>query len=78
MTQTPDKASLYEWLDSTIDELPFTGQIVLNLDGNTIKWEVKSAHESSDRNGDHERVEVRRFGRLSISRRYRHVDAVIA
>lgn len=73
MAATPDKASLYEWLDQAIDALPSTGQIVLNFDGNVVKWEVKAAHNSHDRNGDCERVEVRRFGQFAIKRRRMNV-----
>ena len=60
------KQTLYEWLESTIDALPATGQVVLNFDGNTVKWEIKANYETHDRNGDLERTEVRRFGRLLI------------
>lgn len=67
----PEKQALFDWLDQTIDALPDTGQIVLNFDGNTVKWEVKAAHNSRDRNGDWERTEVRRFGRLAIIRHLR-------
>lgn len=65
----PDKTTLFEWLDGTIDSLPNKGQITLNFDGNTIAWEVKAAFDTTDRNGDHERTEVRRFGRLQIRKR---------
>lgn len=69
MPQTSDTTGLLVWLDQAIDELPSTGQIVLNFDGNVVKWEVRANHHGHDRNGDHERIEVRRFGRLVISRR---------
>lgn len=68
---TPDIASLHEWLDQAIDALPSTGQIVLNFDGNTVKWEIKAVHNSRDRNGDCERVETKRFGLMAIRRRQR-------
>lgn len=68
MAATPDKTSLHEWLDQAIDELTPIGQIVLNFDGNTVKWEVRANHHGQDRNGDDERTEVRRFGRLVIRR----------
>jgi hypothetical protein len=66
---SPERTALYAWLDSTIDALPNTGQVVLNFDGTTVRWEIKAAYSSHDRNGDLERTEVRRFGRLAISRR---------
>lgn len=69
MAQTPpDKATLFEWLDSTIDSLPNKGQITLNFDGNTVAWEVKSSYVTTGRNGEHERTEMRRFGWLQIRR----------
>lgn len=70
MGETPaTKAALFQWLDAIIDDLPSTGQIVLNLDGATVKWETKANYTARDRNGDMERTEVRRFGRLSIGRK---------
>lgn len=68
MPQTSDTTGLLVWLDKVVEELTPTGQIVLNIDGNIVKWEVRENHSGHDRNGDHERVEVRRFGRLVISR----------
>lgn len=62
----PDKTALLEWLDQTIDDLPFQGQIILNFDGNNVAWEVKAVHESTDINGNRERTEIRKFGTLRI------------
>lgn len=69
-----NKAILFAWLDGVIDELPNTGQIVLNFDGNTVKWELKVAQIGHDRNGDIERTEIRRSGRLPVDRFKRPVD----
>lgn len=74
MAQTPDHATLHEWLDAAIRDLPETGQIILNFDGNTVKWETKANFIGHDRNGDVERTEVRRFGRVAI-RRHKRVTA---
>lgn len=69
-----NKAILFAWLDGVIDELPSTGQIVLNFDSNTVKWELKVTQVSYDRNGDTEHTEVRRSGRLPVNRFKRPVD----
>lgn len=69
MAQTPDNAPLFDWLDKAIGKLPSSGQIILNFDGNTVKWETKEIHLGHDRNGDCERTEVRRSGRLIVHRR---------
>lgn len=63
-----NKAILFAWLDGVIDELPNTGQIILNFDGNTVKWELKITQLSQDNNGVVERREVRRSGRLPLDR----------
>lgn len=73
----PDKQALFEWLDHTIDDLPATGQIILNFDGNTVKWEVKANYQGHDRNGDIERTEVRRFGELRIKGREHRLRAAL-
>lgn len=69
-----DKAILFTWLDGVIDELPSTGQIVLNFDSNTVKWELKVTQVSRDRNGDLERTEIRRSGHLPVNRLKRPID----
>ena len=43
MAQTPDNAPLFDWLDNAIGKLPSSGQIILNFDGNTVKWYVDPA-----------------------------------
>lgn len=76
MTGTPpDKTPLFEWLNGAIDAIPVTGQITLNFDGDAIKWEVKEIHDGRDRNGEYQRTEVRRFGRLMIPGRNRFIGA---
>lgn len=69
-----NKAILFAWLDGVIDELPSTGQIVLNFDRNTVKWELKVTQVSRDRNGDIERTEIRRSGHLPVNRFTHPVD----
>lgn len=73
-TEGQDRAILYAWLDGVIDKLPPTGQIILNFDGNTVKWELKVIQISHDRNGDIERTEVRRSGQLPVDRVKRSVS----
>lgn len=66
MAATPDKTKLFEWLEATIDSLPNKGQIVLNIDANTVGWEVKATYPSND--GQHERTEIKRIGRLQLGK----------
>lgn len=74
----PDKTALLDWLSATVDDLPLTGQIILNLDGDTVAWEVKAVHESRDISGNRERTEIRKFGTLRIKGRVQSRVAALA